>query len=195
MTGGRRSTLFFSAMPRFHLFGDSRHTAEQSGFFKWFMLDPVAPDTPGARLAAHYRPKGPAFHDLTEFIVLDDEDDKLQSLELRLARAFIDHPRKIHEIESLREVSVPVITAPRPEVHLPNQPTPGYRCFRGSGDGTSSDWGVRGWCWRTTYGMENPGCESCSPPGKAPGVYPGRASRLRASAWASTTAGASCIAS
>ena len=118
-------------MPRFHLFGDSRHTAEQSGFFKWFMLDPVAPDTPGARLAAHYRPKGPAFHDLTEFIVIDDEDDKLQSLELRLARAFIDHPRKIHEIESLREVSVPVITAPRPEVHLPNQPTPGYQVFQG----------------------------------------------------------------
>lgn len=146
-------------MPRFHSFGETRHSAEQSGFFKWFMLDPVAADKPAPhKFAAHYRPNGPAFHDLTEFIVVDDEEDRLQSLELRLAREFIDHPRNglfardiaksllrgaidepdataladlANEIEFPRHPVVPVITARTAEVALPDQPTPGYQVFLG----------------------------------------------------------------
>jgi hypothetical protein len=159
MTGGGRSPLFVFAMPRFHLFGDSRQTAEQSGFFKWFMLDPVAADKPAPdRFAAHYRPNGPAFHDLTEFIVVEAEDDTLQSLELRLVRAFIDHPRNglfardiaksmlrdavdapdaaaladlANEIEFPREGTVPVISARTIDVTLPERPSPGYQVFLG----------------------------------------------------------------
>ena len=45
--------------------------------------DPVAADKPAPhKFAAHYRPNGPAFHDLTEFIVTDEEEDRLMSLDL-----------------------------------------------------------------------------------------------------------------
>lgn len=146
-------------MPRFHRLGHTRHGAERSDFFKWFMLDPVAADKPAPhKFAAHYRPNGPAFRSLTEFIVIDDEDDELQSLELRLAREFIDHPHHglfardiaksllrdavgepdalsvadlANEIEFPREGSVPVLTAREIDVVLPVQPTPGYQVFLG----------------------------------------------------------------
>ena len=146
-------------MPRFHRFGETRQTAEQSGFFNWFMREPVAADEPvPRRLAAHYRPNGPAFYDLTEFIVVDDEEDRLRSLELRLARSFIDHPHNglfardiaksllrdavdspeataladlANEIELPRGGTVPVITARTDEVVLPESPTPGYQVFLG----------------------------------------------------------------
>ena len=144
---------------RFHRFGDSRPAAEQSGFFKWFMLDPVAADKPAPhQFAAHYRPSGPAFRDLTELVVVDDEVDELQSLELRLAREFIDHPQNgpfardiaksllrdavdfpdaaalaelAGEIEFPLHRSVPVIAAQRLEVAVPGEPTPGYQVFLG----------------------------------------------------------------
>jgi len=146
-------------MPRFHRFGETRHSAEQSGFFNWFMLEPVAADEPAPRkLAAHYRPNGPAFHDLTEFVVADDEEDRLLSLELRLARSFIDHPHNglfardiaksllldavdepeasaladlASEIEFPREGSVWVITARTDDAVLPESPAPGYQVFLG----------------------------------------------------------------
>jgi hypothetical protein len=159
VTGGGVPPLFVFAMPRFHRFGDSRHSAEQSGFFKWFMLGPEAADQPAPhRFAAHYRPTGPAFHELAEFIVVDDADDQLQSLELRLAREFIDHSHNglfardvaksllrdavdepdatalghlADEIGIPRQVSVPVITARKIEVDLPDEPSPGYQVFLG----------------------------------------------------------------
>jgi hypothetical protein len=146
-------------VPGFHRFGESRHTAEHSGFFKWFSLDPVATDKPAPHVfAAHYRPDGPAFHDLTEFIVVDDEDDRLQSLELRLAREFIDDPRNglfardiaksllrdavdepdaialghlADEIEFPPPTAAPMITARKIKVSLPVEPTPGYLVFLG----------------------------------------------------------------
>lgn len=143
----------------FHHFGDTRHAAEQSRFFRWFTLLPAGDEaaTP-TRRTVPYRPEGPAFHASTEVVLTLDESDRLRGLELRLARIFIDYPRDglfardiaksllrdsltgenasvldslINEIEFTRDLTVPVLTARTAEVVLPAEPTPGFLVFLG----------------------------------------------------------------
>jgi hypothetical protein len=151
--------MLSSAVARFHHFGDTRKAAEQSGFFRWFTLEPAGEESPApTRRTVHYRPEGPAFHAVTELVLTLDESDRLTGLELRLARRFIDHPRDglfardivksllrdgltgenaalladlINEIEFPRDAAVPVLTARSVETELPAEPTPGYLAFLG----------------------------------------------------------------
>lgn len=148
-------------MARFHHFGDTRQSAESSGFFRWFMLDPVEAEVsvPGRR-AAHYRPNGPAFHRQTELVITTDDADRLLALELRLARGFIDHDHHglfarditksilrdsvdaggadaerladlLNQLEFPQAVRVPYFTARVAEDDVPDTPTMGYQVYLG----------------------------------------------------------------
>jgi hypothetical protein len=148
-------------MPRFHLFGDTRLSAEASGFFQWFMLDRVEMEAPApGQRAAHYRPNGPAFHNQTELVISTDDGDTLLALELRLARGFIDHDDHglfarditksilrdsidgagadamqldtlMNQVEFPATVRGPHVTARSAEARGPNAPTMGYEVYLG----------------------------------------------------------------
>jgi hypothetical protein len=146
-------------MARFHRFGETRHSALSSDFFRWFMLDPVEAEIPApGRRAGHYRPNGPAFHSLTELIITTDDQERLLALELRLARGFIDHDHHglfarditksllrdgiegadaerlaglMHQVEFPATVRAPLITARTPDSPVPDAPTPGYEVYLG----------------------------------------------------------------
>ena len=157
-----------SLMARFHCLGETRQSAEGSGFFRWFMLEPVEAESPApGRSASHYRPNGPAFHTLTEVVLTTDDQDELLALELRLSRGFIDHDHHglfarditksllrdgiegadrerisdlITQIEFPGTVRVPSITARTADAPVPDTPTPGYECYLG----TRGRWELRG---------------------------------------------------
>jgi hypothetical protein len=146
-------------MASFGRFGGTRESAEGSGFFNWFMLEPVEAEGPVPnRRVAHYRPNGPSFHALAEFLITTDETDRLLALELRLAREFVEHPHNglfardiaksllrdglvetdsaaladlANEIEFPRRVETTVLTGRRIDVELPAVPSRGYQVFLG----------------------------------------------------------------
>lgn len=139
--------------------GDTRKTAEASGMFQWFALDAEGTEQIKPNLTAvSYRPNGAAFHDLTEVVLTLTDTERLHTIELRLARRFIEDRRNaifardiaksvlrgamdpvdqglvadlINEIEYPRHLDVPVITGPREIPSLPEHPTAGYEVYLG----------------------------------------------------------------
>ena len=65
--------------------------AARTAFFLWFNLEPVA--RPDARTTV-YKPSGPSFRDLVTVTTRTDSADRIASIELSIARAFIEDPRK-----------------------------------------------------------------------------------------------------
>ncbi len=83
----------------FGLFGTTRADLTASGFFRWFnLVDETELDAtastakkPGETM---YRPSGDAFRRLVFLKCQTNPADALQSLDLHVARAFIDDPRQ-----------------------------------------------------------------------------------------------------
>jgi hypothetical protein len=90
----------------FGLFGTTQTDLTASGFFRWFNLvdeDQLGPGGGSGKEAANeakklgetiYRPSGDAFRRLVFFRCRTNLGRALQSLDLNIARAFIDDPRQ-----------------------------------------------------------------------------------------------------
>lgn len=131
-----------------------------SDLFTWFCLEQTGerPREQGGR-GVVYQPNGPAFHDFATVLVEVDAGGVIQAMELHLKRSFLDHPSNAvfaddlarsflrnvlpakipeavktltDEIEFHVRTDRPVLTAPRKTPPLPNPPSPGYECYRGT---------------------------------------------------------------
>jgi hypothetical protein len=148
-----------SADPLFGEMGSSVDDLAASPLFAWFALVREDEVRRQRTLEVTFRPEGPAFHDLAELRVSAAADGRLESLELRLARGFVDDRRNgmfardlaksflrgaldrrnvqslaglDDEIEWGGTFDVPVLMrAPSPSRIPPGSPTPPYRVFLG----------------------------------------------------------------
>jgi hypothetical protein len=148
-----------SADPIFGEMGSFVDDLAASPLFAWFALVRADEVRRQRTLEVTFRPEGPAFHDLAELRVSAAPNGRLESLELRLARGFVDDRRNgmfardlaqsflrgaldrrnvqslaglDDEIEWGGTFDVPVLVrAPSPARIPSGSPTPPYRVFLG----------------------------------------------------------------
>src|ERR1700738_759124 len=82
-----------SARAAFGELGDNVDDLVASPFFAWFNLERVGEQRHEGTDVLSFRPEGPAFHDLAELRVSAAVDGRIDSVELRLAREFVDDRR------------------------------------------------------------------------------------------------------
>ncbi|MBF6560051.1 MAG: hypothetical protein IVW56_07160 [Candidatus Binataceae bacterium] len=136
--------------------GRKLHDLRQTEFFTWFNLEPVEEVAQDRKIT--FRPSGIKFRPLVSLSIACDRSGRVTSAALALARGFIDDPTNgifardiaksflraglskrdlaiaasiADQIEYLSSSSRPVLTTPRPQVSLPDHPTPAYLVFLG----------------------------------------------------------------
>jgi hypothetical protein len=73
--------------------GGGLEQAKKSHFFRWFHLEETARQREGALTVISFRPSGKNFHAQVTLKAAVDAQDRMQALELVLARSFVDHPK------------------------------------------------------------------------------------------------------
>jgi hypothetical protein len=73
--------------------GERLDQVKETGFFRWFHLEQTDQTRAGAQAVVTFKPSGEKFHPLVTLNVVTDGQDRLQGLELVLARTFVDDPR------------------------------------------------------------------------------------------------------
>jgi hypothetical protein len=142
--------------------GDDVDDLVASSFVAWFNLERVGQERRAGTDVLSFRPEGPAFHDLAELRVSATGDGRIESLELRLAREFVDDRRNgmfardlaksllrtvlddgdlrsigglADEIEWGGTFDVPILMrGPGPPKPPEGSPSPAYRVFLGLDD-------------------------------------------------------------
>ena len=73
--------------------GERLDQAKETGFFRWFHLEETNVNRAGAQAVVAFKPSGEKFRPLVTLNATTDGQDRLQALELVLARVFVDDPR------------------------------------------------------------------------------------------------------
>jgi hypothetical protein len=133
--------------------------ARETEFFRWFHLEQTEVKQAGGQKVVAFKPGGGKFRALVTLNVTTDGRDRLQALDLVLARAFVDDPRDgvfardmvksfllavfgdsgdqglqdlIHEIQYPMFQGPGVISrTPPADLKLPPAPTPCYQAYLG----------------------------------------------------------------
>jgi hypothetical protein len=128
-------------------------------FFRWFHLEQTEVTRTGAQTVVAFKPSGEKFHPLVTLNVTTDGQDRLQALELVLARVFVDDPRNgvfARDIvkslllavfgdsgdpglkDLINEIMYPMYRGPGvisrmppADIKLPEAPTPCYQVYLG----------------------------------------------------------------
>jgi hypothetical protein len=140
--------------------GERLERAKKMDFFTSFRLEQTGSSkAPGGNTLVTFKPAGERFRPLVTVLVTIDSNNRIQVMELSLARSFVDHrkdgifardiaksllrsaiPKEdrgaietlANEVEfDLKDLETPRLATGTPPVELPAKPTPGYLTFLG----------------------------------------------------------------
>jgi hypothetical protein len=147
------------AAANFGNFGEGLDQAKQTEFFQWFNLEQTDLTRTGGNAVVSFKPSGKKFHYLVTVKVTTEAGGRILSVEMALARSFIDDPQDgifardiaksflqtalpaprdremsdlINEIEHQGASTMTIIKRGGHEPKLPEKPTPGYLTYLGN---------------------------------------------------------------